>query len=340
MSRVLLQLLRWPLRAPDTSCNTIMLKIQVVTRAIEIREALRRSGLLVEPNDLARNYVNRAICHKRNNSSEAALDYSNAIEIRESLLREGKEYLIESLIDIHLHRAALDTDNGFLERALASNSRAIELTEDLVSNGQIVQREKLAKLYSQTVKPLAAMGEHDRAIESHNRAIELLDGLYRERKLNDLLLLIRQKQDYAAILAVRGRIGDAIVNLGEVVDLCELEGDAPSAAKTLNQRGYLLMEMSRLEEALGDFERAIEICRRLLINKDIGSSTNLAAALHSKAECLEKFGQFEESLKLCEDGKSLLEHCKNTGTSSWAKQIRSELEALQTKCELDLSTPR
>ncbi len=313
--------------------NNNIQSIESYTKSIEIREALRRNGCLDEPNDLARIYGNRALCLKRNEPSKAALDYSNAIEIREGLLHEGKEYILESLVDIHSYRAALDTVNGPQIRALASYDRAIELTEGLVASGQIEQREKLAELYSHRAKPLAMMEEHDRATKSHCRAIELLEGLYQEAKLKDLSFLIREKQSYAANLAASGHVNEAIAYLGEVVDLCELEGDAHNAAKTLNQRGYLLMGMARMEEALDEFGRSIKICRTLLVQKDIGTSANLASVLHSKAECFERMGQIEEALKLYYDGKTLLEHCKGIVTSSWAEQILSELEALRMRCE-------
>lgn len=168
-----------------------------------------------------------------------------------------------------------------------------------------------------------------------------MEDLYRKGRLKDLSSLTRQKRDYATALALRGRTDEAIAYLDEVMDFCEVESDIAGVVNTLNRRGYLLMEMARMEEALRDFEQAVEIRRRLMIQGgDSSLSVELAAALHSKAECYARMGQFEEALRLYNEGKTLIEHCTEGAAASWVKEILSELEALRTRCEQGICSLR
>lgn len=242
----------------ESSKESLKESLKYYDKVIEIRENLDKEGKLPDRNDLAVAYMNKGASFKslsclsypfasskggkiifedssnkssgvyvdngitltREDCSERAIEeYRKAIEIRESLDKEGKLPYRDDLAKVFIKRGDILADSlGRLKKALKEYEKAIEIRESLDKEGRLPYRDDLAKVYIKRANILNALGRLEEAVNDYSKAIEIREELDKEGRLINKNDLAKAYRDMGEILYNLNRLEETFIVLKKALN--------------------------------------------------------------------------------------------------------------------------
>ncbi|MEZ5326085.1 MAG: tetratricopeptide repeat protein [Verrucomicrobiales bacterium] len=316
-------------------------KSEAVRLAQRNLEAARERALIeveeVKAETAAAGHNNKAIVHARNGEIEAAItEFSNAIEVRKQQ-SQGKAR--RELADTYKNRGIVLLRQRNHQRALQDFAEAIEILAKLVGDtgGSGDNAIELASSLKRRSSALRDLGKSAEAIRDLETAIAILEPM-----------LEQQWKDVAAELAAlyteraalhRGQHETSAADLERAIGirtrLFQEHGQrevARNLAENHNNLGIVLRGKGDLAQALGEFDKAVQIRSKLLESPDAGGGdvvdlkNQLAASYNNRANVLLGQGNAAGALadyeKSIEIRSQLMTVAKSSGlASSLAKTL-------------------
>jgi tetratricopeptide (TPR) repeat protein len=245
----------------------------MIDAAVKIYEKAREEGGDVE-NVLASAYRERGRVHLDRKEERSALDDCNrALDIRLKLEEEGRLPDRDGLAEVYLARGNVFVEMWKTQFAAADFDMAVEIREALDAEGRLPDRSLLAAAYLDRGKFLQSKSTNKSALKDYSRALELLEALDADGLLRDGGRLARAYLDRARSYAL-GDDEPAIADYDRalaIAERLEAEGGRPDRdllASVLLSRGYVLMRMHRMREAVADFDSHAGFVARSLLRCD------------------------------------------------------------------------
>jgi len=233
---------------------------------------------------------------------EALMRYEEAVQ----LLGEdatGDQLLVQAVALQARALAAL----GQLRDALAANDRAIEAYHQLAGRNAGVRGVELARLLGQRADILAAQVRTSEAIATYDKALAVEDDEAPQRLAE---VRARLRANRAISLGRAGALGSTSELLPPSVGS---GASGPAEAEALVVEAQALVDVGRLDDALGTFKRAAAIYRHLVeIDDRRELEVDWARLLMNCGTALGQAGLLPEALAWLEEARAVLERTADT----------------------------
>jgi DNA-binding SARP family transcriptional activator len=135
---------------------------------------------------------------------------------------------------------------------------ARELAVEALLLAGIAGDDRAAAAAHTTLAMVAALEGDRRANDEH-----YLDALRHAERARDTFQIARIRTNRGSRCVEEGLYGEALVELGEALALCDLAGMAPVHVLAASNRGEALFHLGRFEEARRDLEHAVALAQRI-----------------------------------------------------------------------------
>jgi tetratricopeptide (TPR) repeat protein/tRNA A-37 threonylcarbamoyl transferase component Bud32 len=250
--------------------------VPVHRKAITIQEQLTKdfSSLPVHRQDLASSHTNLGVLlAELGNYEEALADHDRALQILQQLARDfpGTPEYHRALALSHTNRGEALRNLDRLEEALSAHRSALTVQEELAAGAEAVpqDRQGLARVQQNLADLLVGLSRYDEALAQLQEALAAREQLVADSPTNALyqIELAGSQGTMGNLLRDRGQPEGALDWYAKSLDRLEqvLTADARLlqarlfACSIYRNRAVALGQLARHEEALGDYNRSIDL---------------------------------------------------------------------------------